>query len=106
MWPIMRNYIAYTSKGKGSEKGNAAVAAATFLGDVSEPVWGIAARARMVDIPLNERNGVRAEIGPPRIPEDWHRRTSGGRSSTDTETVLAALFRCTWDANEIVRYGA
>ena len=72
-------------KGKGSEKGNAAVAVATFLGDVSEPVWGIAARARMVDIPLNERNGVRAEIGPPRTPEEWHRRTPGGRSSTGTD---------------------
>ena len=42
------------------------------------PVWGIAARARMVDIPLEERHGVRAEIGPPRTPEEWHRRTPGG----------------------------
>ena len=41
------------------------------------PVWGIAARARMVDIPLEERHGVRAEIGPPRTPEEWHRRTPG-----------------------------
>ena len=42
------------------------------------PVWGIAARARMVDIPLNARHGLRAEIGPPRTPEEWHRRTPGG----------------------------
>ena len=65
-------YLACKGKGRGTEKGNAAVAAATFLGDGPEPVWGIVARARMVDIPLNERSGVRAEIGPPRTPEEWH----------------------------------
>ena len=65
-------YLACKAKGQGSEKGNAAVAAATFLGDGPEPVWPIEARARMVDIPLNERRGARVVIGPPRTPEEWH----------------------------------
>ena len=100
-------YLACTVKGQGSEKGNAAVAAATFLGDGPEPVWPIVARARMVDIPLNERRGARVVIGPPRTPEEWHSELGwrdehcrsrswgdeqedahepGGRSSTDTDT--------------------
>ena len=65
-------YLACKAKGQGSEKGNAAVAAATFLGDGPEPVWPIEARARMVDIPLNERRGARVVIGPPHTPEEWH----------------------------------
>ena len=65
-------YLACKAKGQGSEKDNAAVAAATFLGDGPEPVWPIEARARMVDIPLNERRGARVVIGPPHTPEEWH----------------------------------
>ena len=65
-------YLACTGKGKGSEKGNAAVAAATFLGDGPEPVWTIKARAQMDHMPLTERRGARVEIGPPRTSEEWH----------------------------------
>ena len=48
--------------GTGSKKGNAAVAAATFLGEGPE--------SRRVDIPLNERRGARGEIEPLRMIEE------------------------------------
>ena len=48
--------------GTGSKKGNAAVAAATILGDGPE--------SRIVDIPLNERWGGAGEIAPLRTLEE------------------------------------
>ena len=46
--------LPHKGMGTGSKKGNAAVAAATILGDGPE--------SRIVDIPLNERWGARGEI--------------------------------------------
>ena len=48
--------------GTGSKKGNAAVAAATFLAEGPE--------SRIADIPLNERWGARGEKGPLRTVEE------------------------------------
>ena len=54
--------LPHKGMGTGSKKGNAAVAAATILGDGPE--------SRMVDIPLNERWGGRGEIEPLRTLEE------------------------------------
>ena len=45
----MLAYLAHEGMGTGSKKGNAVVAAATFLGEGTE--------SRIVDIPLDERWG-------------------------------------------------
>jgi len=46
-------YLSREGIGTGSKKDNAAIAAATFLGDGHEPC----------DVPLNERWGARTVIG-------------------------------------------
>ena len=42
------------------------------MGDGPDPVWPIEDRAQNFNLPLNERRGARAEIGPPRTPEERH----------------------------------
>ena len=54
--------LPHKGMGTGSKKGNAAVAAATFLGAGPE--------SRIVDIPLNERWGARGELEPLRTIEE------------------------------------
>ena len=58
----MLAYLSHEGMGTGSKKGNAAVAAATFLGE--------GPGSRIVDIPLNERHGARGEIEPLRMIEE------------------------------------
>ena len=58
----MLAYLSHEGMGIGSKKGNAAVAAATSLGEGTE--------SRIVDIPLNKRWGARGEIEPLRMIEE------------------------------------
>ena len=58
----MLAYLSHAGMGTGSKQGNAAVAAATFLGEGAE--------SRIVDIPLNERWAARGEIEPLRMIEE------------------------------------
>ena len=54
--------LPHKGMGTGSKKGNAAVAAATLLGEGPE--------SRIVDIPLDERWVARGEKGPLRTIEE------------------------------------
>ena len=61
-------YFSRKGMGTGSKKDNAAVAAATFLGEGHDPR----------DIPLNERWGARTVIGPSHRGEQVCFEESGG----------------------------